>query len=573
VSQGPEFVTLMGQYTDEQQRRKSSMRLLEKMCFVVLASGLALGQATASNSGSAGTGSVADELKALREAIGEQQKQISQQQQQMSQQQQQIQDLRQQLQNQNSGTPHVADAALRTAPVPVAATVVQETEKPKESPLSFRIGGTEFTPGGFVDFNNIFRTTNTGSAVSTGFNAIPFSNTPQGQLTEFRSSGQYSRFNLKVTGKFGENKINGYIESDFNGNDAANVFVTTNPHTLRLRLYYLQLGRGIWDFTVGQAWGLMTPNKVGVGPSPADLDTTLATDGNIMTGVMYSRDAQFRIAVKPNDRFSWALAIENPQQLAPGSVVLPAAYSSALGPQVDGAVTAGVPNLFPDVVTKFAFDTNPSGRNLHFEAGGLITSAKIAVPAPGAPSTGPFVKNSVIGAGGFGGVGLSVTKKFRVLAHGMYGDGVGRYFIGFGPQFVVVPIAVTATTFTAEPSMVHSGSGYGGAEFQLTPKTQIGAYYGGIYYGRNFFPDVTATTPLKPIIGYGGPTSGSTNNRAIQQGEFVLAQTLWKSPQFGALVLASDSSYVTRAPWAHPAIAPKNAHMFMTKIDLKYVLP
>ena len=59
------------------------MRLLEKMCFVVLASGLALGQATANNSGSAGTGSVADELKALREAISEQQKQISQQQQQI----------------------------------------------------------------------------------------------------------------------------------------------------------------------------------------------------------------------------------------------------------------------------------------------------------------------------------------------------------------------------------------------------------------------------------------------------------------------------------------------------------
>src|SRR5215831_11242309 len=87
-ARGRKFVTLMGRYTDEQQRRKSSMRLLEKMCFVVLASGLALGQATANNSGPAGTGSVADELKALREAISEQQKQISQQQQQMVQQQQ-----------------------------------------------------------------------------------------------------------------------------------------------------------------------------------------------------------------------------------------------------------------------------------------------------------------------------------------------------------------------------------------------------------------------------------------------------------------------------------------------------
>src|SRR6478752_6116012 len=151
------------------------MRLLEKMCFVLLASGLALGQATATNSGSAGTGSVADELKALREAISQQQKQISDQQKQMSQQQQQIQTLQQQLQDKTSGTPHVADASLRTVATPVNATVVQETEKPKESPLSFRIGGTDFTPGGFVDFENIFRSTNTGGPAATTFGGIPFS--------------------------------------------------------------------------------------------------------------------------------------------------------------------------------------------------------------------------------------------------------------------------------------------------------------------------------------------------------------------------------------------------------------
>ncbi len=71
------------------------MRLLEKMCFVVLASGLALGQATAPNSGSAQSGSVSDDLKALREAI-------SQQQQQIAQQQQQLQALQQKLDEKNS---------------------------------------------------------------------------------------------------------------------------------------------------------------------------------------------------------------------------------------------------------------------------------------------------------------------------------------------------------------------------------------------------------------------------------------------------------------------------------------
>src|SRR5690348_14370119 len=177
--------------TKQKQRRKRSMRFFQRMCFVVLASGLALGQ-TATN-GSAGQGSVADELKALREAISEQQKQIAQQ-------QQQIQTLEQRLQDKTSGTPHLTEATLHTASP--ATNVVQETEKPKESPLSFRIGGTEFTPGGFVDFENIFRSTNTTGAAATTFGGIPFSNSVQGHLTEFRMTGQYSRYNLKVSGKY-----------------------------------------------------------------------------------------------------------------------------------------------------------------------------------------------------------------------------------------------------------------------------------------------------------------------------------------------------------------------------------
>ncbi|HEV7552376.1 MAG TPA: hypothetical protein VGP65_11875, partial [Candidatus Angelobacter sp.] len=264
------------------------MRLLEKMCFVLLASGLALGQATATNSGSAGTGSIADELKALREAISQQQKQISQQ-------QQQIQTLEQQLENKTSGTPHVADASMRTVPVPVKATVVQETEKPKESPLSFRIGGADFTPGGFVDFENVFRTTNTGNVTATNFWAIPFNNTAAGHLTEYRSTGQYSRINLKATTKFKGTDVMGYVEADFNGNDAANVFITSNGHTMRMRLYWLDLKPGKWEFLGGSTWGLQTPNRTGISPMPADLSLTLGEDAQTHVGINYTRAAEFRV--------------------------------------------------------------------------------------------------------------------------------------------------------------------------------------------------------------------------------------------------------------------------------------
>ena len=191
------------------------MKVLRRLGFLVLASGMALAQ---SNPPSNST--VADELKALREAIAAQQKQIAQQQQDMAQQKQQIESLKQALDEKTSGTPHVADAALRTPtttePVNVATAVQGDKEAVKESPLSFRIGGAEFTPGGFIDFENIFRTTNAGAGTATSFGSIPFSNTIQGHLTEFRSTGQYSRLSLKVGAKYGENRVVGYVEGDFN---------------------------------------------------------------------------------------------------------------------------------------------------------------------------------------------------------------------------------------------------------------------------------------------------------------------------------------------------------------------
>ena len=575
------------------------MRLLEKMCFVVLASGLALGQATANNSGSAGTGSVADELKALREAISEQQKQISQQQQQMSQQQQQIQDLRQQLQNQTSGTPHVADAALRTAPVPVAATMVQETEKPKESPLSFRIGGTDFTPGGFVDFESVFRTTNTGGSTTTAFGAIPFSNTVAGHLTEFRSTGQYSRYNLKISGKYGANNVVGYIEGDFNGNDAANVFVSSNPHTNRLRLYWLDLKRGKWEFLGGQTWGMQTPNRVGLSPMPADVFVTIGEDAQTHVGLPYTRAAEFRAVYHFTDHFQWGVGIQNPDQFTNGEVLFPAAFNAQLGGQFDAANQTTTPNAFPDFHTKFAWDDDVNGKHMHFEAGGLLTSAKITALAPSNTPAAAFGHDTKIGGAFHGAFNFELAKGFRVLGNGMWGDGNGRYLIGFGPQAVVVPangsgftctiVGTTATGCDARLSMVHAGGTILGSEIQHG-KSQFGFYYGGFYYQRNSFPDITSTTVLppaalvtcgklgsptqnKPCIGFGGAGSSNANNRAIQEATIDWTQTFWKNPQYGAVLLVTQTSYVTRAPWVVPAGAPKNAHLMMGYVSLKYVLP
>src|SRR5215468_11916659 len=89
------------------------MKFLKSLCFTILASSLMLGQNT-SNTVSA-SDNIADDLKKLREAVAEQQKQIAQQ-------QEQIQKLEQQLagsQNVSAKAPEISprlvDASLSTS--------------------------------------------------------------------------------------------------------------------------------------------------------------------------------------------------------------------------------------------------------------------------------------------------------------------------------------------------------------------------------------------------------------------------------------------------------------------------
>jgi len=158
---------------------------------------------------------------------------------------------------------------------------------------------------------------------------------------------------------------------------------------------------------------------------------------------------------------------------------------------------------------------------------------------------------------------------------------VGRYLIGTGPQAVVAPVSANGSPCTSAGncdlaiSMVHAGNALGGFEFVPHPKIQIGAYYGAAYFQRNFFPDLTSSAVTKPIIGFGGPGEANSplQNRAIQEGTIDLIHTFWRNPQYGAVQLVTQASYVTRSPWFVAAGAPKNAHLTMGYVSLKYILP
>lgn len=573
------------------------MKFLAIAGVLALAAGLAAGQETAVAPASEGNQSnLANELKQLRNEVARQQAQMAEQQKQMTEQlrlmneqreqigrqQGEIEKLQQQATNQGStqaaanGGARLVDATLTTKAPETASNATRasgtgsddaQAERPKESPLSFRIGGMDFTPGGFVEFENIFRTTNSGSIITTNFGTIPFSNTTAGHLTEDRMTGQFSRLNLKVTGKFGENDILGYAEMDFNGNDAAgNVFITGNSHTFRERLFFANFKRHKWEILGGQSWSFLTPNRRGLSPMPSDLAITYDEDGNVQVGIPYTRAAEFRLIYHPNEHFAAGVALENPEQItgagAAGEVVFPNALSPQLTNQfAPNNTTNTVPNAHPDVIPKIAYDTDINGRHFHAEALALLTTVKVT----SLDAAGVFQANSKTGGSIGGAMNIDLLHNFRFLINVLYGEGNGHYDIGLGPSAVVRPDGTV--------SLVHAGSGLAGFEFQATPKTLFGLYYGAVYFQRNAFIDTSAGAKPNTFIGFGGPNSANTNDRALQQPTFDWTQTFWRNPQYGAVQLITQTSYLTRSPWFVAAGAPKNAHLVMVYTSLRYVIP
>src|SRR5271156_5193150 len=459
-----------------------SMKPLRTLCLVLVAPGLMWAQASAPKAESSSNDTeLAAELKALREAL-------SQTQNQMASQQKEIEALRQQLgatqpaaASTQGGAPQMINAALTTpTPQPASsysgASAGQQQapggiQQANEGTPTFRIGSADIRLGGFIDAENIYRTTNTQNNIATNYAAIPFSNTPQGNLSEYRLTAQFSRFNIRVTDKIGDTDVAGYCEADFSGNDATNAYQTVNGHTLRMRLCFMRLQRSKWEILGGQTWSWLTPNRVGIGPNPAELAITYNEDQNIGVGLPYTRAAEVRVAYHFNDHLAFGVDIEDPDQYIGTFVALPSAYASTVGPQFDNGSQIGTPNLFPDILSKITYDTRLRGRHFHLEAVGLLTSAREAVIPKGGTT---FASHSAVGGGGSVATNFELFKNFLFLGNAFWSDGGGRYLVADGPQLVIRPDAVGTNVF---PSLVHAGAGSVGFEWIANQQSAFAVYY------------------------------------------------------------------------------------------------
>jgi hypothetical protein len=428
------------------------------------------------------------------------------------------------------------------------ATPATPPPPPATSPLTIHLGDADFLIGGFLDATAIMRSTNVGSGVATTFSTIPLGNTPQGHLRETRFSSQSSRLNLLVTTKVGSAAVKGFVEIDFLGNGPGNAFVTANSHAPRLRHGWAQYRRGKFDFTGGQTWTLMTPNRNGLSPVSGDVVTSQNVDANLQLGLVWARQTQFRFVVHPTGTFAAGLSIENPQPFIGTAVVLPASFPPV---EVDTGSTPGAPSPYPDIIGKVAFDPQTGKLHQHIEAAVLVRGYRTYGPVTDQTFSKTGTGFSVSGV-------FQLAKGVHVIGTTLVSDGGGRYMIGQAPDFIVNADASITT--------IGSTSGMAGIEAQVKPTTMVFGYYGTVRIDQEVASDAG-----KPI-GYGIP--GATGaNRSIDETSVGFNHAFFREPRYGSMQLITQYSYVKRTPWSVPAGTPSSARVHMVYVDIRYILP
>src|SRR5580704_5647832 len=559
--------------------------------------------------------SVESELEELRDLLINQAQQLQVQGEQLKQQQEKMQLLEDRLKSSDSAPAKLAAApaqpasvsalptasglptsvppsasipvASAAAPSPSPAQQPQTAETAPASPLSFNIGNAKFTPGGFMDLTNFFRTKDMGSGIGSSFSSVPYNNVlPLAALTEDHFSIQNSRIALRVDSTVAGGAVIGYVEADFLGFTNDNLNVTSNSNTLRSRLYFIDYRRGKWEILGGQDWSMVTPSRTGIAVMPADVFNTQDMDTNYNVGLTWERTAQFRFILHPSNKLAFGFGIENPQQYTGNAVTFPTTpiafntsqvnigtslNSTALGANSGQAGPAtnplATPDVAPDLIAKIAVDPNPAGHAIHLEAYGLFRTFRINT----FNGTNNLGNTTIHGAAGSFNSNFEIFKNFKIFETAFYSSGGGREIGNTNvPDFIVTPAPNATGTLGLSP--VHSDAGILGLEYQTTPKFMVYGYYGYVYIGRNY--SLTGCgAGGKTFCGYGFAGSSNSNDRNVQEPTIGFIPTFWRNPNYGALSLITQFSYLSRAPWVVAAGAPKNAHLGMAYIDLRYTLP
>jgi hypothetical protein len=440
--------------------------------------------------------------------------------------------------------------------------------------LSIRLKGVTITPGGFAAAEFVRRSRELGADIITPFNNLTMPGASQSTLPEFFGTARQSRPTVFVGGKMKDVELSSYISADFLSSGTTSNNNQSNSYTLRLRQAWGQakFSNG-WKFLGGQAWSLLTENRVGIAPSD---DTgkvndarPVTIDGQYSVGFTFARQYGIRLTKDINPHVSVAFAVENAQGTLTttnnaDNFLLGEAGSTNVNNAFNGTYTA---NPAPDLIAKIAFDQGPG----HYEIFGLadrFTDRIFPCVEPGANpvcpggTTATGAHNTSKEGGGFGfNARWTVLDKHLVFGlHEFGGTGVGRYG--------AASLSDLAIHSNGTLNLIRDYQGLGTLEYH-GKKLDVYSYGGIEYAGRAYdfdpisglqvgygapgFSNTGCFTEVAPAVNTGFTPTGlahcTAQTRSIMEGTLGFWYRFYNGPK-GRFQFGSQYSYVTRYTWS-----------------------
>ena len=343
----------------------------------------------------------------------------------------------------SAGQINQVQATIAALPPPTGFAAPQQTAaaepaKPSGPSGSFHVGGVTVTLGGFLAAEGVYRTRNNVADIGSNFNTIPLAQSPNYHTGEFRGTARQSRLSLLAEGTISDSeKVTGYYESDFLGVGTTSNSVESNSYAPRLRQAYLTYDNSALGVHVlaGQAWSMLTLNKVGITPRQEDIPLTI--DAQYVPGFDWKRQWQLRIDKDLLNKTVWlGASLEEPQSTyytGPNGLGVASGTTTITNPggsQLNSTATYS-DDIAPDLIAKAAFDPGWG----HYEVYGLGRLFHDRQSFAG----GGHNNTVVAGAGGAGMVLPLIPKVLDFQVSGLAGVGIGSYGSGQLPDAIVSP--------------------------------------------------------------------------------------------------------------------------------------
>ncbi|HEY2064781.1 MAG TPA: hypothetical protein VGG84_02405 [Gemmatimonadaceae bacterium] len=468
------------------------------------------------------------------------------------------------------GSTAVLATAILTAPLGA------QSATDSVGPSTIRYKGVQITPIAFFAAEALYRQRNETADMGSSFNGIPFSQTTNGQMSEFRASGRQSRFGLLAEGKLPTMSLTGYWEGDFLSAGVTSNSNESNSYTFRVRQFWGQAAFPS-GFTVsgGQMWSLLTPSKSGV--LPRGEFTPLTIDAQYAVGYDWARQAGFRISQKLSNGLWLALAAEEPQMTfaarnAPTNFVI----GQAGGSQLNSGANYST-DMAPDVVAKVALE--PGFGHWEVKAVGRAFRERIVDPT----NVNGGSRNDNTFAGGIGASAfLPFAKMADLTISGLYGRGIGRYGTSQLPDVTVHADGSLAPIRQAHGMVeldVHATPKFdvyaiGGVEYAFR-EASVSAAGRGVGYGSPILSNAGCDAEYAPTGPFapGGTPAGTCNadTRSLAQGNLGFWYRFYRGPA-GTFQWGMHASHTVRNTWDGLGDHPQaNENMLFT--SFRYYVP